>query len=143
MSKKHFKGSFTYHLEDENEKVIDVIVPFDMNVSIENNILSGTRVDQETQNLITEPIHVNGFIEDYLISFRIDYPYNYYIDENGEPVIEKDIRHPGVNYVGSLNKITKDYEGEWYIILDVETITPLQEDYIEATLNGTWTMKEV
>ncbi|WP_426486243.1 hypothetical protein [Flavobacterium sp. 2] len=128
-----WKGSFSYL---EGYDVIDsyIVVSFKMNLTFNGNSFMGTTIDSESENIITEPILVKGFIENDKISFIVNYPYYYYKDENGKILVDKNLSHPNIEYLGFYDEIEKKFSGTWEMVIYEQKIT--EEEYIEEVASG-------
>ena len=139
-----WKGHFFYHLYNETDEMQKLEIPFLMQLKYNNGTIEGTRVDDETKNLIKEPIIVHGFLEKDFISFVVKYPYNYFIDEeSNEVVFEKEFEHPDIHYQGEFDKKSNCYKGEWNMTIEEFRDGNFQNDFITRSLNGSWEMKKL
>lgn len=138
-----WKGHFTYINEDEEGAVHEDVNTFEMELVFNKNSFSGTKFDHDTKNLFDKPITVNGFIEDKIISFIVMYPYYFYIDEEGNTVIDYETQYPGSQYEGKYNTEEKKFEGLWKIQIGDFKEGLFQDDYIEEFISGNWEMKRI
>ena len=131
--KQTWKGQFTYL---QGYEIIDhyVKVLFKMDLIFNGNSFTGTSTDTESKNIFKEPIKVKGFIDNDKISFVINYPYNYYKDEDGKIMIDKNLRHPDIEYLGFYDQNEKKYSGTWQMINYEEKIS--EDEYLEEVANG-------
>ena len=146
LNKQNFKGFFTYTNVDEDGLEFEETVNFIMELEFNASSFKGTSVDEETKDLFSKPITVEGIIEDDIINFNVKYPNNYYYDpEKGELVIEKDKPYPGCEYLGSYNKDQNKYDGEWRLPVEVDQndINSSQSDYSEVFDSGSWEMSKI
>ena len=128
-----WKGFFSYL---EGYEVIDsyIKVPFKMNLTFNGDSFVGTTIDSESENIFTEPIMVKGFIDNDKISYIVNYPYNYYKDENVKILVEKNLSHPNIEYLGYYDQIEKKFSGTWEMIVYEEKIT--EDEYLEEVVSG-------
>lgn len=128
-----WKGFFSYL---QGYEIIDsyIKVPFKMNLTFNGNSFVGTTIDSESENIFTEPIKVKGFIENDKISFIVNYPYFYFKDENGQILVDKNLKHPNIEYLGFYDEMEKKFSGTWEMIIYEEKIT--ENEYIEEVANG-------
>jgi len=115
-----------------------------MEIVFDQNSFQGYHKDEESKDLFTEAITVNGFIEEDRISFIVKYPYEYYEDEETRELkvnYEKD--HPGGEYIGRYDPINKKYKGHWSLLLEEEEKGLFQDDYFEVYIKGYWEMWRV
>lgn len=128
-----WKGFFSYL---EGYEVIDsyIKVPFKMNLTFNGDSFVGTTIDSESENIFTEPIMVKGFIDNDKISYIVNYPYNYYKDENGKILVDKNLSHPNIEYLGYYDQIEKKFSGTWEMIVYEEKIT--EDEYLEEVVSG-------
>ena len=113
---QNWSGYFTYPIYDENENLSEdeeERVPFEMSINLHNGTFTGTATDQESKHLFDKPAFIKGFIEKNLVSFTIQYPCLYYINEQGELAIDSQEKHPEIRYTGFLNETEDEIIGEW------------------------------
>ena len=129
--KQNWSGYFTYPIYDEKGEFVNQEhrIPFDMTISIHDNIFIGTAIDQESKHLFDKPAEVKGFIEKNLISFTKQYPCLYFINDQGELAIDPDKPHPEIRYTGFLNDDKNEIMGKWEM-----SIEPEQGDWGEFEL---------
>lgn len=128
-----WKGFFSYL---QGYEILDsyIKVPFKMNLTFNGNSFVGTTIDSESENIFTEPIKVKGFIENDKISFIVNYPYFYFKDENGQILVDKNLKHPNIEYLGFYDEMEKKFSGTWEMIIYEEKIT--ENEYIEEVASG-------
>ena len=144
LNRQKFKGFFSYTNQDENGIEFEESVNFEMELEFNQGSFKGTTIDEETKDLFNEPITVEGFIEDEMINFVVTYPNNYYFDlEQNKLVVEKNKAYPGCEYLGSYNKDSNKFEGEWRLPIEQNNIGSLQTDYTELYDSGNWEMKRI
>lgn len=132
-NKQIWKGFFTYL---HSYEIIDsyIKVEFQMDLAFSGNSFTGTSTDSESENIFVEPIIVKGFIDKDIISFVINYPCYYYKDEDGHIMLDKNLQHPNIEYLGFYDEIEKKYSGTWEMIISEEAIS--EDEYIEEVANG-------
>lgn len=131
--KQTWKGFFTYlHTYDLFDTYIEVA--FRMDLTFNGNSFIGTSIDSESENIFMESIMVKGFIDNDIISFVKNYPYYYYKDEDGNIIVDKDLEHPNIEYLGFYDQTEKKYSGTWEMIVSEEKIS--EDDYREEVLSG-------
>ena len=132
-NKQTWKGFFTYL---DGYEIIDsyIKVEFQMDLTFNDNSFSGTSTDSESENIFVDPILVKGFIDEYMISFVINYPCYYYKDEDGTIKLDKNSQHPNIEYLGFYDQIEKKYSGTWEMIISEEIIS--EDVYMEEVANG-------
>ncbi len=141
--KQQYKGFFKYTNVDQDGLEFEETVNFIMDLEFNKGSFKGSTIDDETQNLFSDPIIVEGAIEDDMINFSVNYPNNYYFDpEKGELVVEKDKPYPGCEYLGSYNKDEDKYEGEWRLPVEQNGVSSSQ-DYSEVFDSGSWEMSKI
>jgi len=130
-------GAFTY-LDTWKEVIMATEVPFEMWFTVEDGVLSGIRVDDESKDLFDKPITVEGTIQGDEIHFTVMYPGRYYANDQGELAVDHDDQYPGCIYTGRWNSKTKKYEGDWEIDLEKARENNPNTDVVYA--KGTWEM---
>lgn len=131
--KQTWKGFFTYlHTYDLFDTYIEVA--FRMDLTFNGNSFIGTSIDSESENIFMESIMVKGFIDNDIISFVKNYPYYYYKDEDGNIIVDKDLEHPNIEYLGFYDQTEKKYAGTWEMIVSEEKIS--EDDYREEVVSG-------
>lgn len=137
-----WKGYFSYLLEDQNGKLFEDRTSYVMKLDFNNGSFTGTTVDEETKELFTDPITVKGFIEGKFINFIVQYPHNYYFDEeSNQYIIEYEEDYPGCEYTGEYDEVDCKYFGEWRIIIEENKTGLFQDTYTEQSYTGYWEMK--
>ena len=132
-NRQTWKGFFTYL---EGYESIDqyIKVEFTMQLIFNGDSFNGTSIDSESENIFKEPAKVIGFIENDKISFVKNYPYHYYKDENGEIVIDENLKHPNIEYLGFYDENERKFFGTWEMIVYEEKIS--EDQYLEEVANG-------
>lgn len=102
--------------------------------------ISGVCMDFETKEYFSEPIIVLGFIDNDFISFTKQYPFSYFINEQGQVIVDRTKPHPEITYSGEFNPETNTFFGEWDLVLDSQKFG---DGYFDDSLTGTWTMKRI
>lgn len=133
-----WKGVYIYGPEYESEQ--GTSVEFTLELKDINGLITGVSIDSETKNLFSEPVNVVGFRDENFISFTIQYPFIYYINEQKQLVVDKTKPHPGVTYSGEYNSEKNSFEGEWDIVYDSQKYG---DGYFDDILTGTWSMELV
>lgn len=137
-----WSGFFSYFSEDQNGELIEDRIPFEM--KFDNGSFEGTRVDEESKGLFKEPITVKGFTDGKLISFIVQYPHDYYFDENlNKLVLDYNKDYPGCEYTGEYDEIESNYFGEWRLELKEKRTGLFQNDYLVESYSGYWEMKRI
>jgi hypothetical protein len=134
-----WKGQFTLgeNYESEEGESVDFILYLLHN----DGVFNGICIDNQVEGLFSEPITVNGFWDNELISFTKQYPFLYYPDEKGKLIIDRSRKHPEISYTGEFDNIQNCYSGEFILIED--SIPLADGGYLELELSGTWTMKKI
>lgn len=133
-----WKGEYIYGPEYENNQGQKVEFILDL---IENNgSINGVCIDFETRQYFSEPITVSGFIDDGFISFTKQYPFSYFINGQGQIVVDRTKPHPEITYSGEFNPETNTFLGEWDLVVDSQKFG---DGYFDDSLTGTWTMKRI
>ena len=133
-----WKGEYICGPEYENNA--DRTVEFILELIENNGSISGICIDFETKEYFAEPITVSGFIDKDFISFIKQYPFFYFIDEQGQVIVDRTKSHPEITYSGEFNPETNAFFGEWDVIVDSQK---LGDGYFVDSLTGTWTMKRI
>lgn len=140
INREKWVGSFTY-LDKWKEVIMATEVPFEMWVTVEGNVLSGYRIDDESKELFNKPVTVEGTIKGDEISFEVMYPGRYFANDLGELAVNYDDEYPGCIYTGRWNEKTNKYEGEWEI--DLEKAKEKNPDTDVVYSRGTWEMSRL
>jgi hypothetical protein len=104
--------------------------------TVENGIIKGTCIDEESRKVFSEPAKIHGFIEADFVSFIKKYPYSWGYDENNDLILVDNISPPEIHYTG--NFIEKHFEGIWEMTLDSSAANG---QVYEKYYSGTWLMK--
>ncbi|PIA77698.1 hypothetical protein BFR04_09690 [Gaetbulibacter sp. 4G1] len=133
-----WKGFFSY--EDEYSSLASFReVEFEINIFVNNHSFEGTAHDEESKKYFDEPVKVKGVFENNFISFVMKYPYTYFLNENDEIVVDKQVSHPDVNYYGEFDMHSKTYKGQWEITYIVEQFI---DGDVEEIYSGNWELKK-
>ena len=139
-----WRGYFSYFSEDQNGELLEDRVSYEMKLEYNNGSFTGTTIDEETKELFNDPITVNGFTEGKFISFIVQYPYNYYFDEESNQLkVNYKEEYPGCEYAGEYDEVESKYFGEWKIKLKEKKTGLFQDGYIEQSYNGYWEMERI
>jgi hypothetical protein len=138
-NKQTWKGFFTYQ---EGYESIDqyLEVDFSMELTFTDNSFTGISSDSESAAFFDKPATVKGFIVENTISFVKNYPCNYYKNENGEIVLDRDSKHPDIFYLGFFDEDKKCFSGTWEMTLYEEAYG---DDFLEEIANGEFEMRRV
>jgi len=136
-NKQIWKGTFTYN-EGYDEIDQYIVVNFKMELVFNANSFVGTSTDSESENLFDQPIKVKGFIDDEKISFTLNYPFNYYKDENGIIILNKEIKHPEIHYLGFWEDDKRSISGTWEMTTNEEKYL---DGYLEEFTTGEFEMR--
>ncbi len=113
---QNWSGYFTYPVYDEKGNVredVEERISFKMSINLHDGSFTGTAEDEESKSLFHQPASVKGFIEKNLVSFTKQYPYLYYINEQGELATDREQKHPEIRYTGFFNDTENEIIGEW------------------------------
>jgi hypothetical protein len=139
-NKQTWNGFFTY--QDGYESIYQYInVPFVMQLVFNGNSFVGTSTDAESENVFNQPATVKGFIEEDKISFVMKYPCYYYKDESGTILLDKDVQHPNIEYLGFYDSNERKFSGTWEMIIYEEKIS--EDQFLEEVLNGEFEIKRI
>ncbi|MBN8695322.1 MAG: hypothetical protein J0L87_02225 [Bacteroidetes bacterium] len=106
----------------------------------EDGSIRGICIDSDTKSLFSEPIIVLGFVDNDIISFTKKYPFSYYLDENGQAIIDKETDHPEIIYSGEYDHEKNIFKGDFELIIDSQQFG---YGFFDDSLTGTWTMSKV
>tara|TARA_R110002049_G_scaffold43826_10_gene128808 strand:+ start:344 stop:802 length:459 start_codon:yes stop_codon:yes gene_type:complete len=109
---ERWEGCFLYLVENINYDV-PIVVGFSILVEIKNDSFIGTHSDEESAHLFDEDSIIKGYLEDNFISFTLNYPYLYFIDDYGNHKTDKSKDHPEIHYFGNFDMETNSYIGSW------------------------------
>ena len=141
--KQFWVGKFTYSNSKEEAEGKTKEVPYVMELDFRDGEFHGTTIDQESKDLFSEPITVNGFLEKDFISFIVMYPHNYYFDDQENKfIVEYGRDYPGCEYEGNFNTSENCFEGTWKIIIGEFKEGLFQEESGFDFVHGKWKMYE-
>ena len=129
----YWKGKYTLGPEYGSDAGITSEFTFD--ITDNNGEIIGISNEPELKGLIDDQITITGFFEDNILSFIKHYPYTFYSDESGKIVVDKETKHPEIEYTGEYNKAEDKFYGSWMMIID--TIQD-SERTMNSILTGTW-----
>ncbi|HBG71203.1 MAG: hypothetical protein A2W93_12325 [Bacteroidetes bacterium GWF2_43_63] len=133
-----WEGEYTLGPEYESDE--GKTFEFILDLIAENGTFVGKCIEREMSEQLVEPIIISGFWNEELISFTKQYPFSYYIDENGELVIDRTKEHPEIVYTGVYNSLSDCFSGDFEMV--IESI-PGSDCWIESVLTGKWLMKKM
>tara|TARA_B100000745_G_C20028484_1_gene350008 strand:- start:146 stop:580 length:435 start_codon:yes stop_codon:yes gene_type:complete len=138
-----WKGYFSYL--SFPEALEDIYkVNFIMTLDFSNASFKGETIDEESRGLFENPITVSGFVDGDFISFIVQYPHNYFFDEElGRYVVDYQNPYPGCEYSGEYIAETGKYSGTWMLLADEKREGKFQNDFIQEHLVGYWEMSQV
>jgi hypothetical protein len=134
--KQTWTGYYTYG-EGHPDAGKELTVPFTIEWELENGIINGNCIDDETKTLFSRPATIRGFIEDDMISCIKQYPTAWSKDENGTAYIIDEKPAPEIHYSGVW--AADHYEGEWEM---TETALTEEGDLEEYYSTGGWRMQQ-
>ena len=137
--KQNWKGYFTYYAGYEPEEQYKE-VDFQIEIYLEGNNFSGTSSNSETKSSFDKPATVKGFFDNEKISFVLKYPCAYFLDENGEVVLDRNKEHPDIHYLGFFEDDQKKVSGNWEMTIYEERYG---DGYLNEILNGTFEMRRI
>ena len=111
---------------------------FTIKWTVNEGIISGSCIEEESKNIFSEPIPISGFIEKKFISFIKKYPHPIAKDDNLQSYIKENEPPLEIHYSG--NFIDRHFEGIWQLTLPY--IGTNGRKY-NRNLNGTWTMRRI
>ena len=135
--KTTWQGKYGYLYENEEIEYFS----FEINAELIDGSFEGTVHEQEFSGLTGDLVHVKGFIEDDFISLVLTYPYAFYIDDEGKPIIDKNEVGHEVIYQGNFDHETGTWRGEWEIEVNQIKIDE-ETDEIDAVV-GVWEMRRM
>ena len=109
-------------------------VAFTVEWLLDDGLLRGTCVDEETTGLFAAPATIRGFIHEGFISFVKQYPCQWTLDAAGRQHLYPRLPGPEIHYSGSLN------DGQWDITTDLRAKPQLVE---QAVVSGSWFLHRV
>lgn len=127
-------GNYVYD-EPHPEGTKSIPVPFYVEWTIVDGILTGTCTDDETKMHFDRPSTIQGFIEDEVISFIKRYPCSWNADETGNVILYEREPPIDIHYSGTL--VDDHYEGEWEMTIVYKTEDGFPQEY---DCIGTWSL---
>ena len=108
-------------------------IPFVIEWTINDGILTGTCVDDETKDYYTQPATIQGFIDNGVISFIKKYPCYCSTDDEGNITLDENRPAAEIHYSGMA--VENHYEGEWEINMTFVDEYGMLQEY---DWTGTW-----
>lgn len=127
-------GNFVYG-EPYPDDVKGVSVPFYVEWTNVDGVLTGTCTDDETKMYFDRPSTIQGFVEGEVISFIKRYPCYWTVDEAGEVIIYEREPSMDIHYSGTF--VDGHYEGEWEMTIAYKTEEGFPKEY---DCTGTWVL---
>jgi hypothetical protein len=137
MIKKNWIGKYGYSFDEESENFFS----FEIFVDFNDGSFQGTVFEEEFSGFTGDSVAIKGFIEEDFISFVKTYPYYYASNENGEMIVDKQMKGHEVVYEGFFNTETGEWNGEWEILMHEEKDKSMIGRYITKSIIGPWKMK--
>lgn len=137
MIKKNWIGEYGYSFEDKSENFFS----FEIFADFTDGSFQGTVFEEEFSGFTGDLVSIKGYIEEDFISFVKTYPYYYASNENGEMVVDKQMKGHEVVYEGFFNTETGEWNGEWEILINEEEDKSMIGRYITKSIIGPWKMK--
>jgi hypothetical protein len=131
-----WKGEFILGTEYDDD--MGETTFFELEINDDSGTITGICIEEDSKKLFLEPITINGFWNDDLISFVKQYPCLFYKDEAGNIILDKSKKHPPISYSGQFDKLLNRFEGEFELVMDSIRLTG---GYLEWELTGTWMMR--
>jgi hypothetical protein len=113
-------------------------VSFEINMKVQDGVLKGECVDDETKNHFDKPALIEGTIRDNQISFKKKYPYFWDHDDNNKPRFLPKLPAREIEYTGHFDNGM--FTGEWIIS---SAFTDETGEIFEYRGTGSWQMKKV
>lgn len=135
-----WEGVYAQWKQYTEEKQEKEEVVFIADITVEDGILSGTSEEQVTRELMGRPATLSGFVEGDVISFIKQYPYYYYLGDDGEIKVDVSREHPPVHYSGMFDAATGIFSGEWEIEVYLDREEYGDDPYL---LRGGWELKKI
>ena len=132
------KWKGTYILGPEYESREGESYEFILDLIDENQSFKGESYEDGLSERFPDPITVEGFWDDDMISFTKHYPCLYSIGDDGQITIDISSEHPGIVYSGEFNADNNEFSGNFEMIVD--SIRD-EEGWLDYSLTGTWSMK--
>jgi len=138
-NKQTWKGFFTYYEGYEPFKKC-IQVDFDMQISFDEDSFTGICSDSESKHIFEKPADVKGFIDEEKISFIKNYPCLYYKDEDGKIMLDRELKHPEIHYLGYFNENKRNISGTWEMVVYERKHL---DYYLEEVISGEFEMKRI
>jgi len=104
-----------------------------------NGEFTGKCIDSESKDSNPETSIVKGFVVEDFINFIKKYPSHFFIDEQGNNIIDEEKPGHLLTYTGLYDKKEKSFKGEWEIWTNDKHFTDGSFD----VLTGIWAMEKV
>jgi len=112
-------------------------VRFEINMTVENGVLKGMCVDEETRNYFDKPAFIEGTIRENAITFHKKYPFFWDHDDNNNPRFIPKLPPRQIQYTGRFENGI--FSGEWEVS---SVFTDETDEVFEYRNTGFWSMQK-
>lgn len=137
MSDDFFSGKWVGEYQYGNGYPPKAPVSFEIEISVQNGLLKGFCIDDETKNHFEKPSLVEGTINDNQISFKIKYPYFWDHDDKFNPRYLPKLPARQIEYNGRFEN--GKFTGEWTV---TSAFTDETGEVFEYDGSGSWEMRK-
>lgn len=113
-------------------------VRFELQMTLEGDVLKGVCVDDETMNYFDKPVIIEGTFRDNIISFAKKYPFFWDHDEKNNPRFIPKLPARKIQYTGQFQN--GQFSGEWE---SSSSFTDETGEVFEYRGTGSWNMKKL
>ena len=113
-------------------------VPFEIHMTIQDGVLKGECIDEETRSHFDKPALIEGTFRDNVINFKKKYPYFWDHDDQNRPRYLPKLPARELQYTGRFDN--GKFTGEWIIS---SAFTDETGEIFEYRGTGSWKMEKV
>jgi len=139
----HWKGDYFFG-SGYPDSLLGKSEPFDFFIVDNEGSISGSCIDNVVRKVSNNESYIIGTFSEKLLKFKKRYKVHTGIDENGNHILDHDVKTDGVDYIGTLKRkmFSKSYYfvGEWSITSRIADDTDGPQYFI---CRGKWKMKRV
>lgn len=135
-----WQGTLVYG-EGYDEESVGKTLDFEFDIVDTDGEITATGKDLSGHGFNPTPSYMSGFLDEGIISFIKRYKQGLTIDENGQEELLPEEENYEINYSGNYNVTTKEFEGDWEIVMYFKPEEDPDVIYSHMCV-GTWKMSK-
>lgn len=136
-----WQGTLVYG-EGYDEETVGKTLDFEFDITDNDGEISATGKDVSGHGYNPTPSYMSGFLDEGVISFIKQYKKGLAFTEDGKEELLPEEENYEINYSGNYNEITKEFEGDWEIVMYFKPEEDPDVIYSHICV-GTWKMHKI